>query len=381
MKNKKLASFIFFLSLFSFHMFPSKVYAQMTCTGSACNLMPLSPDQFNQMLIDLRYQYLDVVMEDMGKAAVISNMSGAPVGTVNLSGFSIGGIGAAGYVKEHKVPVAVTGVGTVTELPSAGFNVVPKAHVGMNLGKFFGLSYDPFKDDVDSKPSWYSLARFDVYLSGMRYKYNKETELNYNFLNGSPSLTDSYSILSDYKGVDVYYHIMEGKSFAGTMLGFLGLSAGLGYHDSIQKIDYYKADSKAVINLNAGNQIVWHASDLAKFHVNVRSNTAEIKSGVRFLYFFTLTGAYGTALNSGSANINYQRFGRIYLSSDYSAALGLTVPDAWLTMNIASEKKVPKKTNYFKVGLELNFAAVKVGFEGIQVGKDQGGSVGIRVVF
>ncbi|MDH5657488.1 MAG: hypothetical protein OEZ34_16360, partial [Spirochaetia bacterium] len=133
--------------------------------------------------------------------------------------------------------------------------------------------------------------------------------------------------------------------------------------------------------LNSGTQLVWQGSDLVNYTSRVRSNTAEIKTGIRFLYFFTLTGAVGTAKNIGSTKVSYLRYGRIYLSSDLSAALGLTIPDAWLTLNLVSEKKVPRNTNYTKIGLELNFAAFKVAFEGIQIGKDKGGSVGLRFNF
>ncbi|MDH5656490.1 MAG: hypothetical protein OEZ34_11310, partial [Spirochaetia bacterium] len=247
MKNlqKKLFMFLFSSTFFVLTVLPfSKVHAQVTCTGSACSLMPLTPDQFNQMLWDFKFQYLDVLMDDMGKASVLSNMSGAPVGTVNLSGFSIGAGVSAGYVEDHKVNVVIANAGTLTDLPSAGGNIIPRAHFGFNLGKFFGLSYDPFGDNTNSKPSWYSPARFDIYLSGGKYKYSKSGEITYNFLNGMPVMNDSYGISSEYKGADFYYHIMEGKSFGGPLFGFLGLSAGLGVHDALISAEYFKVDSK-----------------------------------------------------------------------------------------------------------------------------------------
>jgi len=379
--KKRLYMLIFLASIFMLPAAPSSVSAQVTCTGSACSLLPFSTQQFDQMLWDFNYQYINVLMEDMGKAAILTNMSSAPVGSVNLSGITFGGGVAAGYVEEHKVAVLLNGMGSITDIPSAGANVIPRAYFGINLGKFVGRTYDPFKDSVDSKPSWISPGRFDVYLSLMNYKYEKNSEVQFNLMNNAPSLTESFKASSNYMGADLYYHLMEGKSFAGPLFGFLGLSVGVGMHDALQNIEYYKPDSKSVINLNGGTKLIWHASDLATLNVRVRSNTAEIKTGIRFLYFFSLTGAVGSANNYGGASLRYTRYGRLYLNNDLSAALGLTIPDAWLSLNIVSEKELPRRTNYKKVGLELNFAAFKIAFEGIQVGKDKGGSIGARFAF
>ena len=383
MKNKKLSAILAFsTAILLFPLMPSSVSAQITCTGAACSNLPLSPQQLDQMLLDFRFQYLDVLMDDMGRAAVVSNMSGAPIGTVNLSGFTAGAGVAGGIVEEHKVPVLISGIGTMTDIPSGGASVVPRAHFGMNLGKLFGKSYDPFKDSEDSKPSWISPARFDIYINLMDYKYQKKNEITYNYLNSSPKLEDTFSASSNYKGADLYYHIMEGKGIAPKRLfDFLGLSVGVGMHESLQKIEYYNADSKSVINLNSGTQVIWHGSDIASLNVKARSNTAELKTGIRFLYFFTLTGAVGSAANYGSSKLQYTRYGRIYLSNDIAAAAGLTLPDAWLALNLTSEKDIPKRTNFQKVGLELNFAAFKIAFEGMQVGKDKGGSVSLRFVW
>jgi hypothetical protein len=152
-------------------------------------------------------------------------------------------------------------------------------------------------------------------------------------------------------------------------------------HNAAQHIDYYKSDSKATVNLNMGNKLIWQGSDSVSMNVKVRSNTAEIKTGFRFLYFFNLTGAVGSAVNYGNTKIQYLRYGRLYSSNDLSAALGLTIPDAWLTLNVTGEKEVPKRTNYLKAGLEINLAAFKIAFEGIKAGDDKGGSVGLRFAF
>ncbi len=240
----RLMFLVFAVGLFS----QGRLEAQISCAGDGCQYLPLSQATLDQMYYDFKTQYSDKLFEDMAVAASLANLTSAPVGTVNLYGWTIGTSAGIGYVPVKEVTIPITGYGELKDIPRAGAAVNPRIFLGANVGWLLNAPYDPW-DSEDSEPGFLSLSRFDVYGSFLEDKRKF-------------SLDDkggNLKVQTRNFGFDLRYHLVEGKPLAGgPLLRFLGVSVGTGYHRAALDIEAEQLkDQKMKIALTGGSNLIW----------------------------------------------------------------------------------------------------------------------------
>ena len=345
----------------------SGLKAQISCTGTGCALLPLEQTNLNSMLTELQNQYTDELFDDMAEAAVVSSLAGAPMGTVNLQGFTGGVNLAVGMLSPREVSVSIPGYGTLDNMPVAGAAINPRVFFGMNLGQLVGQSYDPFSDD--DEPSYFSLARFDVYINLIDVHQTLE---------GGGSTGGKTSAAIYQRGLDIRYHLVEGGNIiAGPLLRFLGVSVGVGMNTMRQSVEFTMQEADLDTTLS-GQQLIWEGSNIVSWETKLDTYTLEVRSGIQLLYLFNLTLGVGLAMNKGNSDFTMNRTGPIYLKTNLPASLGFETPTAVLGVNLAGTGEVPARLGYGKVGLEFNLVYLKLALEGVFTKRAQGANVAIR---
>lgn len=378
---------------------PDSLFAQFSCTGDACEYLPSEyKDNLERIHWEFKSQYAQTLFDDMSEAAAVANLAGPPMGTINLYGFTAGLNLGAGVVLPHDVLITIPGVGSFDKVPSAGGAVVPRAYFGVNVGRFFGN-----EDDVDEEgdrlaPPFLSLRRLDVFVSGMAYSDTFTNENLQGYLNYK----------SDFRGVDIRYHVLEESALLGPLLKFRGLSFGAGFYKTKQDVEYYQDNSKFEFNVESGSKMIWNGVNRVQWYSNIDTYPVELKTGIQFLYFLNLSVGVGVAFNKGSTEFHMSRIGPMTLADDELAFSEYDVPDnveqiaadqgvpddvlaeelakvsdaqkdaAIITFRIDGNGKVPAQMPYAKVGVELNLAPVKVSVEGIVTKKAYGLNAGLR---
>lgn len=352
-------------------------WAQAGCIGSSCNVIPFNQDSLNNMYFQFQYQYTNELFEEIAKAGTMANISGPPIGTVNLQKFTIGGDVGAGYVPITKRNITLNGVGTFQDVPSGGAYAMPRIFAGVNLGYLTGSPYDP--TEGGKTPSMLSLARLDLYLQGV------DARRRSHFDNGNGKLASGFY----NRGIDVRYHLVEGSEIlGGPLLRFLGVSLGWSYHVSrfdirAQHFQRYK------IATFGGSQVFWDGYNYLYFDGRIRSTSLELATGLQLLYFLNLTVGGGVSRNSGNAEFNLGRVGPVYGIGDLtSAALSASnvnflsnAFNSYLYLNISGKGKVPRYLPYAKVGADINLWALKIFVEGLSGRHVFGANAGVRVQF
>lgn len=347
---------------------PGAIAAQshFTCTGSGCQYLPVSQDKLNRMLTEFQNQYSDRLFDDMAEAATLANISGPPIGSVNLSGFTFGVNASLAGVPPKNVTVRVPGESEVQDIPSAGAAVSPRVFVGANLGQLIGLDYDPFGSQPT--PAFYSPSRFDVYLSAMDVSETYQVQGQV----GGKVEGSAY-----FRGVEVRYHLVEGAELGGFLLRFMGVSLGVGMYTSRQNI-FFDLDEQQLTMETEGQQLVWEPKVSVNWTTKVDSYPVELRTGLQILYVLRLTAGLGVSMNKGSTEFLLNQYGPVYAKSDLAQSLGYELPSAALYMDIAGNGRVPARMPFAKLGVELNLWALQIGVEAVATRRSYGANVGIR---
>ena len=351
-------------------LFPTQARAQIACTGTACALLPFSRSNLDKMYTEFQNQYTNTLFDNIAEAALAANLMGPPIGSVHLEGFTLGTNVSVAMLEPSYVDVNITGVGTLDNLPTAGAAINPRVFVGANLGQLFGLDYDPFSG---ASPSFFSLARFDVYISLM--DVNKGVDLASNNSTGGKIKGSAY-----HRGVEVRYHLVEGSELAGPFLKFLGVSLGAGYYKTRQSVEFTQDAFELAMTME-GQNIVWEANNLVSWDTSIESYPLEVRSGVQLLYFLNLTLGLGFSFNKGYSDFIMSRSGPVYLKSDLINSLNISVPDTSLSAVIKGNGKVPARQTFVKAGVELNIPIVKIMLEGMWTGNTRSANLGVRLDF
>ena len=355
----------------------SQLKAQITCSKNRCTYLPLSQTTLDQMFYDFKTQYTNKLFEDMAVAASLANLTSAPVGSVNLYGWTMGVSAGIGYVPVTEVTIPITGYGELKDIPRAGAAVNPRIFFGANVGWLFNAPYDPWEPE-DSEPGWFSLSKFDVYGSVMQDKRKFALD----------DKGGDLSVQTRNLGFDVRYHLVEGKPLAGgPMLRFLGVSVGTGFHRASLDIEAKQLqDQKIKIALTGGSNLIWDGANIMTMQSKATTIPFEINTGLQMLYVLNLTFGAGMAINKGSADFVMTRVGPVYLSSDSAALMaalaGQTVTsssyNSYLTMQLTGTGTAPKSMIYGKLGVDLNIFWLKVFAEGTFTKQAYAGNVGVR---
>tara|TARA_B100001939_G_scaffold341547_1_gene351302 strand:- start:3734 stop:4801 length:1068 start_codon:yes stop_codon:yes gene_type:complete len=322
---------------------PVQIRAQFVCSGAACSSIPLSQAQLDRIYNDIQYQYFDQVFEDMAEAAALASLSGAPMGDINLDSFTFGLSAAVSYRSLEEVDVHVAEVGTVENLPSTGVAAQPRLYLGMNLGEVMGGTHL-----VTKTPPWYSLSRFDLYLSYVTFDMDQPSGTG-------RSEGEDWNVDARSRGLEIRYHLADRREITGPMMQFLGVSLGLGYNRFEQDIRYSKQNTGTRISLSTGEAVSWDANDTIEYRSFIESYPIDIRTGVQFFHFLNLSVGFGSAWTKGYADFTASRAGPAYLESDLAALLGISIPASSLILSVNGTGAPPARFSYGLVGVEFNF--------------------------
>ncbi len=341
--------------------------SRFVCTGDGCAFLPLSASTLDRMLKEFQTQYTNTLFDDMAEAAVVAGLSGPPIGSVNLAGFTLGANFSLGVVKPHDVTVNIPGLAEMKDVPSAGGAVSPRVFVGANLGQIIGLDYDPFTRK--SSPSFISPSRFDVYASFMDVKDTYQTQGT----TGGKVDGSAY-----FKGVEVRYHLVEGTELGGFLLRFLGVSVGVGAFNTRQAI-FFELNEQTMKMTVEGVDLVWEPKASVDWQTKIDTYPVEVRTGLQILYVLRLTAGAGVAMSKGGTDFLISQSGPVYAKSDLAQSLGYDLPTAALHMDIMGNGRVPARLAYGKLGVELNLWALQIGVEATATKRSYGANIGIRV--
>lgn len=350
-------------------LFPARLQAQFFCEGVACAALPLNQGQLDRIYQDIQIQYFNQVFEDMAEAAALASLSGAPMGDINLDGFTFGAGAAVSYRSLEEVDVRVAEVGVVEDLPSTGVAVQPRMYLGMNLGEVFGSP-----KLVARTPPWYALSRFDLYISYVTLDMDQPSGT-------ARSESEDWSVDARSKGIELRYHWVDGRELGSPAMRFLGVSLGFGYTRFEQNIRYSKEDTGTRIALASGESVLWDANDTIEYKSVIDSYPLDVRTGIQFLNFLSLSTGVGVAWSKGYADFTATRVGPAYLESDLSAVLGVTIPPSSLNLTVTGSGAPPARYAYALLGVELNFYFWKLYVEARGNENVYSANVGLRAVF
>gem|GEM_PF-1732103 len=345
----------------------NQLSAQIYCQGPGCSSLPINSDDMNRIYTALRTNYLNEVLDDMSTANAYALVNTIPGGVVNLNEFTIGlGISVA-QTEVRKIDVFVPDYGTLEDVPSVGVGLIPSLFIGMNLGYVFSSK------PTLSKLPWYSIHRFDLYLSYLKSSIeNKDYDIG--------RKNESWIMHGRTIGVELRYHLAEGDKDISYLFGFSGVSLGVGYHQANYDLKYKLMDYKVVLNAAYNTDLTWKADNEVNYNNKMDAYTLDIRTGIQLLYFFRFSIGAGNAWLKGSSKFQFQRFGPVTVSSDYLTLLGYNAPTSYLGILLeGSGSPKQKSIAYLTLGLELNIPVFKI-FIDVKGTKDiYSGSVGVRM--
>ncbi len=346
--------------------------AQIACTGPGCALLPVSQAQYDRLYSDFYNQYVIDLFDRNAHAAVVANLMSPPIGTVNLYGFTGGVNVGAGYHELEEKTITSPGVGTFDKVPSAGAAANLRAFGGFNLGALLGRRYDPHDETRESSPGFFSLSRFDIYVSGMRHTETLEDE---------GGIDGTLRATVENRGGEVRYHLVESTDiYGGPMLRWLGVSVGVGYYETKFRISYASgAPETATLRLENGANLKWSSIDVATFTSEVESIPLEIRTGIQVLYFLNLTTGFGISRNRGFFE------GYLLRTGSFTPETEFVIPgvsaSANLGMSVYRRAEVPSDLYYVRAGVEFNILALKIGVEALKTRRDYGATAAVRIEF
>ena len=372
--------------------------AQIFCEGDACSLLPLSTNDLNAMLYAFKFQYSDELFTDMAEAAALANIAQAPIGSVHLHRFAAGGYAGVGVLEPREIPVYIPGVGVLDPIPAGGVGINPRVFLGVNLGWLMGQGYRPFSGD--KRPGPFSPARFDIYINGVEFSENQsagglsgfEPQLTTDASGESAEVKfvpttsqESYNIQAFSRGAELRYHLMEGQGST-VAARWYGLSLGMGYGVSRQEISARQAEQQLGFQVEVEGtdaDLIWQGSNFLNWTTRVSTATADVKTGVQFLYFFNITVVAGVAQSNGKSEFLLSRTGPVFLASDLEAVYGIDLPDAFLTLVLTGEGRPRSTTPYGKLGLGFNLGPLKIQAELLYTdrARETGGTIGAHIQF
>ena len=368
MNSQKLFSAIFAVLVAGALFSARSVQAQAACYGADCSASPIPVSAFDSTIASFKTQFADPLAADMAEASVLAGLGSVPMGSITMDGWTVG-LGAIGTVKpESFVNVVVPDVGSYLNVKTVGVGLSPRIYGGMNMGLFF-----------ERTPMHRIASRFDVYLSlfDARYTYGGEQKLE--TLTSGFRPTDQTRVSAYYRGLDVRFHIIEKKKNASPMARWNGLSLGVGVHHTRQDISYYQVNSTIQIAKFDGGQIIWNGNNQATMSTNITQAPVELMTGFQLLYFMNLNMGAGVSINKGSTNFSVNRFGPVFLASDFNKVLGVSASDANLFLNVPGDASVERYTPFARAGITFNIWVVKLDVEAMVAGKTKGAQIGLRV--
>ncbi|MCS7204361.1 MAG: hypothetical protein NZ853_01540 [Leptospiraceae bacterium] len=344
-----------------------EIKGQFYCVGNGCSLLPLDSVELTNAFQSLRTQYINEFLSDMSTANIYTMVNTIPSGIVNLQEFTIGINVILSETKLRKIDIRVPNYGVIEDVPSKGVGLVPNAFIGFNVGYLF--SGDPKPINL----KWYSPHRFDIFVSYLNAVFDDEKA-------NATRKNEAWEVKSKTWGADLRYHLIEGNTDTNWLLGFSGISLGIGYHNVNQSIEYVRKNHRFVFNATDKVDVIWRADNEAAYSSKINVYTIDIRTGIQLLYLFRFSVGVGHAWVKGSSDIIFQRFGPVVVESDLLKLFGIEPPNANLGLVINGEGKTKRnQLTYLSAGFELNIPLLKIFIDAKGTKDNYSASAGIRI--
>ena len=354
-KSITLKGCFFYVSLFisfilSIILSSYSLHAQsVSCTGAACP-PSASLDAVGQTIAG---DYLRKLADGFTSAHAIANLGAIPyIGGVSLGLFTVGGQAAIGLNRSKSEDLS-----NLTDAEVGGIIPIALFYGGMNLKL---LKLIPAFSSLDF------LNKTDIYFGQLNLKLNQS----------DIAKIDSLRSDLDATHIGVRYLVIENVSIP-FLLTLQGLSLQFSYIQSSFKLKLEEDDDDDPykrLNVPAGGvELGWLGENKLTVKSKAKSYAFSVNTGIRFLFFFSLTMGAGVAYHFSESEVRLERSGYLYLMSARQ--------DANLTVDYTNRDGLESyKTFFYKMGFEFNIPFVRIGVEGTVIEKDlYGVSLGTRI--
>ena len=359
MKRKVSILHIGIISLFFVFLNTVPLYAQIIrCEGVVCEseIFREINSEISNLEVQLREDYGKGLAKSFSEAHVASNLALQPyIGGLKLDHFTLGAKFSGGLEKTGGQKTNPSGRESKRPEALKGAAVQIFGYGGVNLGFIFGLlgASTDFLDDTD------------VFIG----KLNVNTRVNE--LPGFPGASATFRSKASYAGIS--HSIID--SFGWAILGqWLGLSFSASYLDSALDVILRLKDKDDSTEFQF-QDFNWLGSMEVELASREYSHSFELNTGVRALYFLTITMGGGVSFHSGRTLVKLSRSGKIYRDNiEINANFIATLSDLQYTKE--------ERYYYYKAGAEFNLPFTRIGVSGYYVNKNlYGASLDTRLDF
>ncbi|XDD51678.1 hypothetical protein AB3N59_08085 [Leptospira sp. WS92.C1] len=356
----------------------SSLFAQVTCTGAACSVIPNNvSSQFNGLENEIRTKYLDPVVRSMVDSAVLTTINSSMMGPGTINRFQIGaGVSGAG-IKNEDIQIQYAGI-NLPNLPNGGASLSPSLMAGVNLG---WLAMQGQSNQPDENRSF--LHRINIFVHGYQGNLGQG---DLKSLTGEGG--NDFRLAGNFNsfGATVRFQLLKERYTRWDLFGFTGLSLGVGFHRKTEELSLGYTPSqfpKVAFGPASGR---WDADFSLDYRARTESLPIDIRTGVRLFYILTLFVGGGISQNTGSSQMNLLVQGPMTLTLD-AAAAGLPLQflqgyqnasSGDLSIRTGGEAKAKNSLNYAVGGLEINLLTFKILLEGLVSEKFYSANVGVK---
>lgn len=375
-----LVSFVLYILLLSSSYIYGESSSSVTCTGTACDLLPESfRTQINELPSQFQSQYLSKVIENMNQSSAAVNSISGLQGMGSVNKFQIGlGMSASGSQQES-INVKYRDA-NFKDLPNVGFGISPNLMLGFNLGWLFGQGPRD-ADDVNNRSI---LHRINFYFTG--FSVNTTTV---DAKGGVPSSFNySGKIAMSQTGMGIRMDLVQPGD--GIFLRFLGVNAGIGIRRqnfAFELEDTKSANSKFTLGSLNGT---WTSQTQFDYSTKAYSIPIDFRTGFQVFRFISVFGGLGVAKSTAETNMTIYRDGPVRFTSDPSttALLSTTTTSTVTTadklagnlnMSLTESSKKSYNQSYALVGFEIDVWKLKILAEAYLMDKIQSASVGVKI--
>lgn len=300
------------------------VYAEeFQCSGSACDEYIL---KYKPFLLNFQEIYLNALAKDMIVAQGGAGFSPIP-GYVNLDtialGFTIGGA----FTETRQISIRDEYNQKDVEINETGIALTPSIYAGMNAGYLINEIYNTYLDIVDCNDSEELerrgiecrhsrkipfLSKFDIYVYGIKYGSEQNNDLYYQ-IDDPVNNPKAYIFL---RGAMIRFHLIEEKSL-NKSISWLGVSAGGGWHKSVQHINITFTEKHDPIKIY-NEELQWYGRTIFSYKTNVSVSYLDIRTGFK-IWFLTVYCGIGSSSTAGESSFRVVRAGSLRYPGDRNA--------------------------------------------------------------
>lgn len=392
----------FLLITFLISCLPQTIHSVSTCTGEICSILPPQYlQQLNELEFQFRAQYLDRLMESMGRASAMGNVGTNTIGLGSLNRFQIGVGGSASFVTNKTVSIFYKDT-TVQRLPDLGFSIAPSVSFGVNLGWLLhkGGGHDVFlkewedveEEELDPEKDTFPhiLHRFNVYIHGMKIDTSVK---DFQSIQPNAFGVEGNLKIENYGGMLRYVLITPGLDYG--FYRFMGMNVGIGYSRFVNDLNL-TSSKHGNAQFKLGPFIgSWVGDTKFDYGLTTVSIPIDLRIGFELLKVFTVFMGGGYSKNDIDVSLLLTRSGPLRLSTDpnYPYVANALTPavfqtiqevakkEGYLDLRTQSQFKISYNKGFGILGFEFQIGPAMLFAEANLYGKSGAGVIGMKLSF